>query len=444
MVSFLRYMMAGFCLVVFQVSQAQEVPWNAPSVSLVSASLIINCKPQVDEKTLTEGDYIGVFHDSGRCYGLARWKDTTNFRITVYGADGVTDGFNIGDKISIKLWLRSENCILEHISQISSENPLIFTNIASNRLNLLNFERASVSYQRDAYCLNEGIPVIPENNYPVEDLTFLAGTGLELDASSGVIDLIKSLPGVYTVSLNSSICLASKSLSLTLHDYPRLESIPDTFICGDKLTLSTPVQNQQILWSTGAVTPQVELTETALVWYRVTNIQGCSNSDTFDVKKMAIASMTYTTEKADCYEKGRISISDQQIDYGKPPYGYRLINQLDNSELVDLAHITEGIYVIEVINANGCVLRYQQKIIVEKDCLNDKPVFSPNEDGLDDRYFVNLEGKLEVFDRNGQLRRRLKGPCYFDGKDEIGNPLPMGAYMVVSEKRETVVITIIR
>lgn len=444
MVSFLRYRMAGFCLMVFQAFQAQDVPWNAPSVSLISAPLIINTIPMVDGNALTEGDYIGVFHDSGRCYGLARWKDTTNFKISVYGADGITDGFNTGDKLSLKLWLKKENCVLEHISQVSSDDPLVFSNTASNRVNILNFERASVTYERYEYCLNEGIPIKPMHNYRVDDLVFLAGNGLEMDAHSGAIDLAKSQPGVYTVSLTSTVCLANKNMSVILRDFPRLESLPDTFICGDKLTLSPSLQNNQVQWSTGAVTPQVNLTETATIWYRITNNQGCSNADTFDVKKMEIASMNYITDKADCYEKGRLNITAQKISYGKPPYGFRLINQLDNSEVEDLVHVSEGVYVIEVINANGCVLRYQQKVIIEKDCLNDKPVFSPNEDGLDDRYFVNLEGKLEVFDRNGQLRRRLTGPCYFNGDDENGNPLPMGAYMVVSEKRKTVVITIIR
>jgi hypothetical protein len=240
------------------------------------------------------------------------------------------------------------------------------------------------------------------------------------------------------------MCLTSKNISLTFNEFPKIENIPDTFICGEKLAISVPVQNQQVQWSNGSTAPQIELTETGDVWYKLINNKGCSNSDTFSVKKMAIARIEYGVEKADCYQKGRLSIHDQEITNGKPPYSYILTNQIDQSEINDLSNVPEGIYNIEVVNANGCSLRHHQKIIIEKDCLNDVPVFSPNDDGLDDKYFINLEGRIEIFDRSGELKRRLTGPCYFDGNDSNDHPLPMGVYMVVSEQGKSVVLTIIR
>jgi hypothetical protein len=121
-----------------------------------------------------------------------------------------------------------------------------------------------------------------------------------------------------------------------------------------------------------------------------------------------------------------------------------LSSQLEDRERDELGDVPEGVYTLEVVNANGCILRHPQKIIVEKDCLNDIPVFTPNDDGQDDRYFINLEGNIKIFDRNGALKRRLTAPCYFDGRDESGSPLPMGIYMVVSDKGENVELTIIR
>jgi hypothetical protein len=431
------------CLIILPYVSAQNVPWTAPAVSLASAPVIMNCIPQVNGQSLEAGDYIGIFNESGRCFGLSRWKDTINFRITVYGSDGTTDGFKAGDTLLIRLWLHNEDCTLEKVSRVDSDKPLIYSNSTATRINVLNFERASVVYPLTDCCLN-GQPVEPLKNYSFSGLTFQSVPGLGLDTATGIINPSGSEPGNYVISLKSPTCLTGNTLNMNLNDYPRIESMPDTFICGDKLEITVPFQQDQVQWSTGAASPSVDLTEEAKVWYKVTNNKGCSNSDTFGVKKMTIARLEYGVIQADCQRKGRLNILDQEILNGKAPYKYNLTNQIDNLTTNDLTNITEGIYQMEVINSNGCALRYQPKIVVEKDCLNDKPVFSPNEDGLDDRYFINLEGKITIFDRNGSLKRRLTGPCYFDGNDENGHPLPMGVYMVISEKGNSVVLTIVR
>lgn len=422
---------------------AQTVPWATPSVSLNSVPLIINCIPQVEGQTLTEGDYIGIFNDFGRCFGLARWKDTTDFRITVYGSDGTTDGFNAGDNLNLKLWLHNANCILEHISQVESDSPLVFSNAVTNRVNVLNFERISVGYAEPEYCLNEA-EIRPVTGHAVADLVFQADNGLNIDAATGSIDPARSAAGDYAIVVNSSMCLTNNNLSITLNDIPRLTNMPDTFICGDALILAAPAGYQSVLWSTGATTREVELTRSDNVWYRITDDKGCSNADTFKVDKIDIERIDYRIVDADCYQKGRLEILDQVISNGRPPYAYKVTNRVDNTVVNNLNELPEGVYMLEIINDNGCVLRYRQTLVVEKDCLTDRPVFSPNEDGLDDRYFISFEGLIRIYDRNGSLKRRLTGPVYFDGKDSNGNPLPMGTYLVVSEKGENITLTIIR
>lgn len=445
MVSFLRYMIMAFCLLVLVDLSAQNVPWITPSVSLNAVPLVINCIPQVNGQFLSNGDYIGVFNEQDRCYGLARWKDTINFKITVYGSDGAIDGFNNGDKLTLKIWLRNENCVLEKISQVTSDNPLVFSNTSFNRINVLNFERLSVSYPTEDHCMNEGI-LLPDMNYSADDLHFTSTSGINLNLTSGAIDPLRSSPGTYTIEMNSGNCLTSNKLNLTLKDFPRLPApLPDTVLCGNEpLELALTDQFTTIQWSTGATTPRVNLTEPASVWYRITNSQGCGNADTFNIKQIAIKKLEYIVDKADCYRKGRITLGESYIENGRAPYSFILSSQLENREQDELSDVPEGVYTLKVINANGCVLRHSQKVIVEKDCLNDVPVFTPNDDGQDDRYFINLEGRIQIFDRNGILKRRLTAPCYFDGNDESGSPLPMGVYMVVSEKGEKVELTIIR
>lgn len=445
MVSFLRYIIPAFCLFGVIDLSAQEVPWLTPSVSLNAVPLAINCIPLADGQSLREGDYIGIFNEQNRCFGLARWKDTIDFKITVYGSDGTIDGFNSGEKLTLKVWLREEDCVIEKISQVASDNPLVFSNAITNRINVLNFERLSVAYPSEGHCLNEGI-LVPDLNYATEDLHFVSTTGINLNSASGVVDPQGSSPGMYTIQLNSGTCLTNNRLTLTLKDFPRLSSpLPDTILCGEEpLEIAVTDQYAAIHWSTGATTPRVNLEEPATVWYRVTNSLGCGNADTFDIKRIAIKKLEYIVDKADCYRNGRITIGESYIENGRTPYSFILSSQLENREQDELGEVPEGVYIMKVMNANGCILRHSQKIIVEKDCLNDVPVFTPNDDGQDDRYFINLEGKIRIFDRSGALKRRLTAPCYFDGNDESGKPLPMGVYMVISEKGEKVELTIIR
>jgi hypothetical protein len=433
-----------FCLTGYFDMMAQTVPWLAPAASLNAVDLRMNCIPMVDGQRLNEGDYIGVFNDGGRCFGLARWKDTLVFNITVYGSDGSTDGFNSGEKLNLKVWLRNENCTLEKIAQVAADNPLVFSNTTVNRINVLNFQRLSVSFEKESYCRNEGI-LVPDMNYPVNDLSFAASHNLSVDPVSGTIDPLKNLPGSYTVSVISRFCMSGNSLALTLLDFPRPAPLPDTLMCGDSpLRLSLHDAYAAVNWSTGANASYADVTEPGMIWYRVTDQAGCSNADTVMVKKTSLKRLEYTVDKADCHHEGRIAIGNSEVENGRPPFSYRVKSQLEDKELTDLYEVPEGIYNIEVVNVNGCILRQAEKVIVEKDCLNDIPVISPNDDGLDDRYFIALEGPVRIFDRTGSLKRRLTGPCYFDGNDENGKPLPMGVYMIITEKQEKVELTIVR
>jgi hypothetical protein len=393
---------------------------------------------------LTEGDFIGVFNNQGRCYGLARWKDTINFHITVYGNDGTVDGFNNGDSIRLKIWLKNERCTMDRPARISAERPLVFANSISNRVDTLNFERLHVAYPGESYCLNRN-KIIPSSTYKVGDLKYLSQQGLDLDLNTGVIDPSRSVPGNYSVLLNTSYCLTRSEINVLMNDYPRIQPVRDTLICGDKpLRISLSGNFNSINWHNGATANVIEVTEPSPVWYRVTNAAGCMNSDTFVVRKTNINRIDYTVDKADCYKKGSVRINESDIVNGVAPFSYRLRSRLAETDTSDLLEVSEGVYFLEVINTNGCVIPYKEPVIVEKDCLNDNPVFSPNDDGLDDRYFINLEGHIKVFDRNGTLRRRLEGPCYFDGKDETGTPLPMGTYLLVPEKGQSITLTILR
>lgn len=423
--------------------RAQTVPWVAPAVSAVSVPLEINCIPQVDGSWLKKGDYIGVFSSNGKCFGLARWNDSTGFRISVYGNDGNVDGFQPGDPLNLKIWLYEENCVLEQVESVQSDSPLVYSNTLANRVNVLNFARLSVVYPRLEVCRNTEV-LKPVLGYAATGLGFSSGTGLAVDATTGAVSPFASQPGHYSIRLTAPVCLRQKIAELTINPEPDIIPMPDTAICGEVLTLTTPSGYATVTWSTGATAGLVELRQSGNVWYRVTDQKGCSNTDTFSVVKTILERVDYVIDPADCERPGRLRITDQEVSNGRPPYAFRLTNRVNNSTTDSFEDLTEGVYVLEVINSNGCVLKYAQGLVIRKDCLEDTPVFSPNDDGLDDRFFIEAEGAVKIFDRSGTLRRKLTGPVYFDGRDERGDLLPMGTYLIVPEKGGTVTLTIVR
>ena len=73
--------------------------------------------------------------------------------------------------------------------------------------------------------------------------------------------------------------------------------------------------------------------------------------------------------------------------------GYQLTlkNLLTNDEYSADSRLKEGRYKLNVTDERGCSAQWETELFVLKDCLNDNPVFSPNNDGTDDDYFISFE-----------------------------------------------------
>ena len=51
---------------------------------------------------------------------------------------------------------------------------------------------------------------------------------------------------------------------------------------------------------------------------------------------------------------------------------------------------------------------------------------------------------VKIYDKNGSLVKELDAPAYWDGTNSGGAMLPMGNYVIVTDKGKPVNITIIR
>ena len=173
---------------------------------------------------------------------------------------------------------------------------------------------------------------------------------------------------------------------------------------------------------------------------------GCVQTDTIEVEVIpfVVEDIDYEKEDADCWEDGSIQINSIQVNYERGEHSYTRINQITGKRSQNMETVPEGIYQIEVTDERECTSVYEEDITIEQKCLEDYPVFTPNQDGTEDEYFIPYVGTVRIFDRNGTLMKELTTPAYWDGTDNSGTQMPMGNYLMLTEKGRVVNITIIR
>jgi len=82
------------------------MPWSTFESSPNTHIVGINSNA-ISESILKKGDLIGVFDQSGNCYGVALW-DETNTTVTIIGDDAITetkDGFVEGEKLNFRAYV---------------------------------------------------------------------------------------------------------------------------------------------------------------------------------------------------------------------------------------------------------------------------------------------------------------------------------------------------
>lgn len=123
---------------------------------------------------------------------------------------------------------------------------------------------------------------------------------------------------------------------------------------------------------------------------------------------------------------------------GTPDYTY-IWNTGASTALVN--ELRPGAYGLQVIDASDCEVFVSQLTVPvegQGECLGVKEVFSPNDDGRNDEFFINCisdyNNTLQVFNRWGQLVYEATNyDNTWNGVDQKGNFLPEGGYFYVLE-----------
>ncbi len=306
-----------------------------------------------------------------------------------------------------------------------------------------------ITWERKQACENEPWPVAPTISENVQDVEFSSPWGLNINPFSGAFIPSEQTAGVYPVNYLSTYCLEKNSDTILINPAPSISIERYRKICeGRTIELSPAASSEDIVytWSTGVTDRNLTVSSPGTYSVTTENEFGCRCIDTIQValKTIQIEDIDPDITEADCYQEGRVSFRQLDITDGEMPYAYRYENTVTRQVFRNPRTLREGDYILTIEDADGCEVTAPDRISIRKDCLSDYPVFTPNTDGMDDDYYIPYEGEAVVYDRNGTKRHQFMAPAYWDGKDSDGNPLPMGTYLIVVNKKEMINITIIK
>ncbi|MDD2634311.1 MAG: choice-of-anchor L domain-containing protein [Bacteroidales bacterium] len=171
--------------------------------------------------------------------------------------------------------------------------------------------------------------------------------------------------------------------------------------------------------------------------YTITDANNCSISDSVTLSNPEIIETTYTSTQASCKGKndGEILLS---VSGGTAPYRYVYDNNTYYNN--EFTNMPPGNYMFTIIDNNNCTAYSLNAIIEESDidCLEIPNAFTPNGDGINDRWEIeNIDmfpnARVQIFNRWGQVVFETRSnEQLWDGTSSMGD-CPTGTYVFIVE-----------
>jgi gliding motility-associated-like protein len=263
--------------------------------------------------------------------------------------------------------------------------------------------------------------VAGDTTYTHADTTVCAGTtlALTLAAPGGYTSYIwnngattsaisATTPGTYIVYCTICGSILIDSFNIALGYAPQVNIPADTELCaGNNFLLSDPQPaGSTYLWSTGATTSAISVITPGAYWLQVTNIYGCTASDTTHISYYTAVGQLYnvTPNQTIPYGSSVQLNADGALYYMWTPDNGSLNNPNINNPIA--SPLAQTIYTVYGINTNGCRDTAYVTIDVIHDTIFIPSAFTPNGDGLNDVFRVGNLGyyklvEMSVYNRWG-------------------------------------------
>lgn len=227
------------------------------------------------------------------------------------------------------------------------------------------------------------------------------------------------------VENNSTGCFEITQFNIIVNPLPVVE-IPNQVICLEigsvTVSANTNNTNDAYLWSTGATTPEINITEIGSYFVTVTSIFGCETFVSFEVIESQPANIE-VIEIIDFSDPNNITITVTGIGN----YAYSLDGEAPQTSNV-FENVTLGYHTITIIDLNGCSEVNREVVVI------DAPKFmTPNNDGFFDTWHISgvetLPGTvIYIFDRYGKLLKTLTSSSQGWDGNYNGQPMPTNDY----------------
>lgn len=324
------------------------------------------------------------------------------------------------------------------INNCESVNRL---SVTINLINTLNATNYSETLCDD---LNDGVETVSLSNYNANLISNTTGCTFDyystLNGATNQIsgDQINSnynlnlgLNTIYVRITSINTCFQLVQLNLTLVSKPIIPIADIVPLCDNSnVTLNAGTNTNTYLWSTGATTPYITISQTGNYSVTATHNYGsinCSSTKNFVVvlSNAATISQIETVDWTD--NQNTITVYLNSSSIGDYEYSIDGVNYQDSNVF---SNLYGGIYFVYVRDKNGCGVIFDEVFL-----LNYPKFFTPNGDGYNDTWSVNFSYfekgiSTQIYDRYGKLIKVLNYKETWDGKYN-GNMLPSDDYWFV-------------
>ncbi len=292
---------------------------------------------------LSTGDKIGFFYDSlgyARCAGWGVWEDKPTV-IKVYGKTSTSEGFEENELLHIRVF--SQGCV-KLTEATFLDDKKTFKNGGESKLTAISYLNPSIKFPKDICFSGTYNPNIGELGL-LGEVSFTAQpSGLVLDKNTGVIDLSKSAPKSYVVTVHTDLCIESYTFAVSVKRRPVSGLAKIYYICSSTpVSVSARPNLSYYRWSDGNSGNFTAYTQEGTYWLEFADASGCTAIDTFEVRAVELNIKPIEYQKLNCRVVELIS-----------PQGWAYY-EWSNGERSPKAVVQEaGTYFVKLTSKEGC------------------------------------------------------------------------------------------